>query len=460
MEEYCAGVREFAARNPAIVILNTLEAPPEAVLGMDRLDRLALAAQLNARLFAVARERANVSVVDIGGIVGRIGAERALSLQNRLAMRLPYTKPALEAVGAAYAQAIRERFLPRKKVVAVDADNTLWGGIVGEDGADGVAVDRDYPGSVFRRFQTQLLDLRRSGVLLALVTKNNLADIEEVFALRQMPLGLDHFSAIRVNWAPKSGNLIEVAEELNLGLESIVFIDDNPFELEEVRTALPMVEAWRFEARNADAALGLLASIPGLRAWSATAEDLAKAEQYAQERQRSEARAVSGSLDDYLASLDIRLQIGRNRRSQVKRLSQLTNKTNQFNVTTRRYSEADIARFMDDADVFDVRLLDRFGDMGVIGAVIVANGEIDTFLMSCRALGRGVEGRILRHAVDRIGDPGLRARYIPTRRNILTETFFDGNGFDLLDTDEEGGKLYRLGGGPPPGRDIPVEEVD
>ncbi len=460
MEAYGAALREFAARTAALVIVNTLETVPDAVLGMDRLDGLALAARLNERLFAAARERPNVSVVDIGGIIARLGAERGLSLQNRLVMRMPYTKPAIEAVTAAYAQAIRERYLPRKKVVAVDADNTLWGGVVGEDGADGVAVDRQYPGSVFRRFQTQLLELRRSGLLLALVTRNNPVDIEEVFALRQMPLALSDFSSVRVNWAPKSENLIAVAEELNLGLESIVFIDDNPFELEEVRAALPMVETWRFEAGKADAALGLLGSIPGLKAWSSTAEDLAKADQYAQERERSEAKAAAGGLDAYLDSLDIRLQIGRNRAAQVKRLAQLTNKTNQFNLTTRRYSEADIARFMHGADVFDIRLTDRFGDMGVIGVVIVADGEIDTFLMSCRALGRGVEGQILRHVIDRIGAPALRARYLPTRRNSLTETFFDDNGFDLLDMNREGAKSYRLAGGPPPGRDIPVEEVD
>ena len=143
----------------------------------------------------------------------------------------------------------------------------------------------------------------------------------------------------------------------------------------------------------------------------------------------------------------------------MKRIAQLTNKTNQFNLTTRRYSEADIARFMAGGDVFDIRLEDRFGDMGVIGAVIVADGEIDTFLMSCRALGRGVEGRILRHVIDLLGHAGLRARYEPTRRNSLTETFYDDNGFTLLDVDQVGGKTYWLTEGPPPGRDIPVEEV-
>jgi FkbH-like protein len=296
-------------------------------------------------------------------------------------------------------------------------------------------------------------------VLLALVTKNNPADIEEVFRLRQMPLGLEHFAAVRVNWAPKSQNLMEVADELNLGLDSIIFIDDNRFELEEVRSALPMIETLQFDPGRADSALALLHSVPSLKAWSATAEDLAKADQYAQERQRSQARSAQASLDDYLDSLEIRLQIGCNRTSQVKRIAQLTNKTNQFNLTTRRYSEADIADFMARASVFDIRLVDRFGDMGVVGVVIVADGEIDTFLMSCRALGRGVEGRILRHVIDRAGIPRLRARYLPTRRNGLAETFYDDNGFDVLDVDHEGAKTYSLAGGPPTGRDIPVEEV-
>src|SRR2546427_143271 len=216
--------------------------------------------------------------------VAEIGAGRALSLQNRLAMRMPYTKVAIDALRAAYEQVIRERYGVRKKVVILDADNTLWGGIVGEDGLEGIAIDKQYPGTVYRRFQGQLLDLAHTGVLLALVTKNNPADVEATFQRRDMPLKLEHFSSNHVNWEPKSDNIVRVSEELNLGLDSVIFIDDNPFELEQVKAALPEVEVYRFEVQWADTALGLLASIPGLKTWSVTSEDLQKAAHYRDER--------------------------------------------------------------------------------------------------------------------------------------------------------------------------------
>jgi FkbH-like protein len=460
MAAYCAAVRDFAARESSLILVNTLEWQPSRIVGEKYLDDLIELSALNAQIIDLARGAANVSVIDAAGIVAAIGARRALSMQNRLAMRMPYTKTAIEAITMAYAQAIRERYAARKKVIVVDADNTLWSGIVGEDGIEGIAVDRQYPGLVYRRFQSQLLEMREAGLLLALVTKNNRADIEEVFRRREMPLVLDHFSAIRINWEAKSENIRGVAVDLNLGLESLIFIDDNPFELEQVAAALPMVDSYRFDASRVDEALGLLASIEGLKTWSVTAEDKVKAAQYAQERMRSVARADATSLPDYLASLNIRLEIGCNRSAQVKRISQLTNKTNQFNLTTRRHSEAEIGRLMETGTVFDVRLVDRFGDMGVIGVVIVDGAEIETFLMSCRALGRGIEGAILAHVCERIGRADLMATYRPTGRNLMTAEFYEANGFALIGTGEDGVKFYRLAEGPILASNIHVSEVE
>jgi FkbH-like protein len=460
MDAYCAAVAQFAAREPALVVVNTIEAPPARIVGLEHLDALELASALDARLFDLARQHPSVSVVDLGGIVGRIGAERALSLQNRLAMRMPYTKVAIDALREAYEQAILERYAARKKVILLDADNTLWGGIVGEDGLEGIAVDRQYPGSVYRRFQSQLIALARTGILLGLVTKNNPGDVEEAFQRRDMPLKLDDFAAVRVNWGAKSDNIAHIAHELNLGLDSMIFIDDNPFELEQVKAALPEVDVYRFDAAKADSALSLLASIPGLKTWSVTAEDVGKAAQYRDERQRNVLKQQTTSLADYLKSLEIELEAGLNRASQVKRISQLTNKTNQFNLTTKRYSEADIARLMEAGAVFDIRLRDRFGDMGVIGVVIVQGREIDSFLLSCRALGRGVEAQVLDHVCRKVGGEGLTARYIPSRKNMMTALFYDANGFEIVERDEDGGTLYRFAGGPTLAHAIPVTEVD
>lgn len=459
MDGYCAAVSEFAARNSTIVILNTIEVRPARLVGLKHVEQLTLLASLNEKIFHLAHAHPTVSILDVGGIVAGLGESRALSLQNRLAMRMPYTKAALDSIRAGYEQCIGERYAPRKKVVVLDADNTLWGGIVGEDGVDGIAIDKQYPGTVYRRFQSQLRELADTGVLLALVSKNNPDDVREVFERREMPLKLEHFSSVQVNWEPKSDNIARVAEELNVGPDSLVFIDDNPFELEQVRAALPMVDVYRFDSGRVDEALGLLATIEGLKTWSVTSEDRAKAAQYQHQKQRSAARDQATSLEAYLESLDMRLEIGRNRRSQIKRIAQLTNKTNQFNLTTRRYSEIDIARLMEKGDVFDVRLEDRFGDMGVIGVVIVVDGEIDTFLLSCRALGRGVESQILDYVCRTTGGEGLRSFYRPSPKNMMTSEFFESNGFELMARDPDGGKGYRYAGGPSLSRRIAVAEV-
>ncbi|MBR0642201.1 HAD-IIIC family phosphatase [Plastoroseomonas hellenica] len=438
--QYCAAVDSFAARGTSAVILNTIAAPTERVVGSEHVALSRAVAAINEMLFACADRSSLVSLVDIPAILARVGLEKAINLQNHFVMRMPYTGHVLPEISRAYARAIRERFAPRKKLVVVDADNTLWGGIIGEDGVDGVEVGSQFPGVVHRKFQEQLLALRASGVLLGLVSKNNEADVREAFETLRMPLRWEHFTAARVNWVPKSQNIAAIAQELNLGVDSFVFIDDNSFELEEVRHALPSVDCYEFNARKPAEALSLLSRVKDLNTWSLTPEDLEKARQYAQEVERKTLQAATGSLRDYLRSLEIRIEVGRNRVSQLPRIAQLINKTNQFNLTTRRYSEAQLRDLMAAADVFDFRVIDRFGDMGIVGVVIVVGEEIDTFLMSCRALGRQVEGLMLKHVREAVARP-LRASYIPTVKNGMVSEFYESNGLVFLGT-EAGVKRY------------------
>jgi FkbH-like protein len=370
---------------------------------------------------------------------------------------MPFVGAAIPAISSEYSKIIRERFVARKKVLIVDADNTLWRGVVGEDGVDGIEVGEEYPGAVFHAFQRQLLAARRSGLLLAMVSKNNLADVQEVFTRRSLPLKWDDFTTHRVNWRRKSENITSIAQELDLGLDSFVMIDDNPFELEEVARSLPGVTCIRFEWQTPVEALSLLFKTPGLSAWEATAEDSRKAAQYAEESQRREARAMTGSLEEYIRSLDVRIEVGCNRESAVPRVSQLTNKTNQFNLTTRRYSESEIRNAMLVGAVYDFRVVDRFGDMGVVGVVIVCSGVIEAFLMSCRALGREIEGNMLAFVCSKHGCSELRASYSPTSKNAMTSDFYERNGFALLRAvDDE--KTYRYVS--PPSQLVPVSILE
>lgn len=434
-------------RGPGTVILNTVPFVPVSSVESDLHDQLAALAGVNAVLFDLARSQERVSVIDAAGALAILGFANAFRERNRLLYQMPYAPAAVDALVERYADAVAVRLRARRKVVVVDADNTLWGGVVGEDGVENLEVDTDYPGIVHTQLQRQLLRLKSLGILLCAVTKNNEEDFRSVFEQRAMPLRLDDLVAYRSNWSEKSDNIRELAETLNLGLDSFIFIDDNPFEIEEVRARLPGVECHLFDRTRPEQALALLDGIASLRARNVTAEDLAKTEQYRGEAQRQELQRSAASMDAYLASLDIRVHVARNNPGALRRVTQLINKTNQFNLTTRRYTEDEVATAMREGSVYAARVVDRFGDMGIVGVAIVRGGALETFLMSCRALGRRIESQVLRYICRQEADPALRAHYRPSPKNRMVESFLDENGFALIGSGPEG-KDYRLTRGP------------
>jgi len=459
LDELITGIKRFLQQTSAVLILNTVTPPTHRLVGRDHLEALSMTHEINGRFIDLARRERRVALADLAAVLTSVGLDRAINLQNDWVMRMPFTGAAVPAISSEYAKVLRERFVARKKVLVIDADNTLWRGVVGEDGVEGVDVGEDYPGAVFHAFQRQLLVARRSGLVLAMVSKNNLADVQEVFARRSMPLKWDDFTTHRVNWQRKSENIASIAQELDVGVESFVMIDDNPFELEEVSRSLPGVTCVQFDWQKPAEALSLLFKTPGLSAWEVTAEDSRKALQYAEESQRREIRASAGSLEDYIRSLDIRIEVGRNRLAALARVSQLTNKTNQFNLTTRRYSEAEIRDAMADGAVYDFRVIDRLGDMGIVGVVIVRNGEIEAFLMSCRALGREIESNMLAYVCARHRSQPLRATYFPTAKNAMVSNFYDRNGFELRQA-IDGKKQYENVGMQRTLVPVPISEVD
>jgi FkbH-like protein len=458
LDELIFGIESFLKRQDAIVILNTVHPPVQRIVGRHHLEALSLASEINERFIGFARRERRVSIADVAAVLAQVGLDRAINVQNDWIMRMPFTGAAIPSIVSEYARVLRERFVARKKVLIIDADNTLWRGVVGEDGVEGIDIGEDYPGTVFHAFQRQLLEAKRSGLVLAMVSKNNLVDVKEVFERRAMPLKWDDFTCHRVNWNRKSENIASIAQELDLGVDSFVMIDDNPFELEEVANSLPGVTVQRFDWQKPAEALSLLCKTPGLSAWEVTAEDTRKALQYAEESQRREVRASAGSLEDYIRSLEIRIEVGRNREEAVARVTQLTNKTNQFNLTTRRYSEAEIRAAMTEGSVYDFRVIDRLGDMGVVGVVIVRDDEIEAFLMSCRALGREIEGNMLAYVCDRHESQPLRAAYLPTAKNSMVSDFYDRNGFQLVQSNA-GAKQYKYVGMQRALVSVPITEV-
>ena len=352
----------------------------------------------------------------------------------------------------------------KAKVLVLDADNTLWGGVIGEDGLDGIALGPEYPGSAYKEFQRRILDLQQRGFILAMCSKNNLADVDEV--LRKHPhmlLRQEHFAARRVNWLSKPDNLVSLAEELNLGTDSFIFVDDSDHECAAVRERLPQVEVIQVPSRPVDVA-GCLDSVARLEVLSLTAEDLQKTAMYAQERQRREIleqASTSSNSTDYLARLGMKMQITLAPSAHITRLSQLTKKTNQFNLTTRRYEEHEMRAFVESNEclVADFSLADRFGDSGIVGLAIFKLGaagraELDTFLMSCRVIGREAERAFLLALVDLLAERGMRevmADYLPTAKNELVKNLLPQQGFErqvsgrFLRAIQPGGELASAG---------------
>ncbi|HZK92457.1 MAG TPA: HAD-IIIC family phosphatase [Stellaceae bacterium] len=330
------------------------------------------------------------------------------------------------------------------KALVFDLDNTIWGGVVGDDGVEGLVLGPGSPlGEAFADFQHYARELSRRGVILAACSKNDEKNALEPFDRHpEMVLKRSDIASFVANWSDKPANLRAVAEDLNIGLDALVFVDDNPFERELVRRELPMVAVPEISEDPAFYAQ-TLADAGYFEAVAITDEDRARAGQYQGNRQRAELKASATDLGSYLRGLDMRLLWRRFDRVGLNRTVQLINKTNQFNLTTRRYTEADVVGVMQDEQAFGVqlRLVDRFGDNGIIAIVIGRmQGEgdllIDTWLMSCRVLGRQVEPTTLNLVAamaKRLDARRLIGEYIPSAKNGMVRDHYARLGFGEID---------------------------
>lgn len=394
---------------------------------------------LNKRLSTLADEIGNVHILDYANLVADTGRKAWFDPAKAHLNGAAIGHAGLDALSHAITAISSALTRPRKKVLVCDLDNTLWGGIVGEDGPDGIAVAGAYPGNAYADFQRFLKNLSATGVALAIASKNNWDDALAAFEGNPaMPLTFDDFSAARINWEEKSQNIVEVANELNVGTDSIVFIDDNPLECGLVRRALPEVTVIQLEGSPSLFADTVMAS-GCFDTVSVTEEDAKKVEMFKAERKRT-AMASTTDKNDFLASLNLEMEFRPPNRQEIPRVAQLINKTNQFNLTTRRYTEADVDDFLrrPDADIRVVKLKDCFGDYGLIGVVISKdNGgtdrEIDSLLMSCRVLGRGVESAILANIEKEARQDGkalLIGKFVPSPKNQQVADLYPKFGFD------------------------------
>jgi FkbH-like protein len=407
----------------------------------------------NARLLDQVGAVSGAVIWDYAGLVGHAGRGGWIDPRLWALARIPVAARHHPTLAAHLARTIRGVLRPMAKCLVLDLDDTLWGGVIGDDGVEGIRLGDDHPGSAYKAFQRRVLGLMDRGILLAVASKNDPEVVEHAFRHHpEMLIRWEDLAAVRINWEPKSGNLRAIAAELNLGADALVFFDDNPVERAEVRANAPEVRV--VEVPADPLAYGdALARVWDFDQPSLSDEDRARATMYRLDRQRSALAATARSPDEFLASLEMVATVGEADAGTLGRVAQLVAKTNQFNLTTRRHGPAELAAMAADPAtvVAWLRLADRFGDQGLVGVAILRRegeqGLIDTLLMSCRVMNRRVEQALAAYLVEharRLGCRELIGHYLPTRKNGMVRDLYPRLGFTA--TDDTGGRFaLRLG---------------
>jgi FkbH-like protein len=442
----------------AVCIFQTLAPPPETLFGS--IDRLVSGTihrtvqAVNAAMDELVRGSSGL-LLDVSSLAAAVGLARWHSPAQWNLAKIPFDQRCLPLYAEHVCRLVNARSGRSRRCLVLDLDNTLWGGVIGDDGLGGIRLGQGDPaGEAYVDFQRYLLALRERGVVLAVSSKNE--DPTARLPFREHPEMLireEHIAVFQANWNDKPTNIRAIAEQLSLGLESFAFVDDNPFEREMVRRSLPQVavpempEDPAYYVRTLSAA-GLFESI------LFTDEDRKRAGYYAGNARRAALQSDAGDIESYLATLRMEITFQPFDETGRARIAQLINKSNQFNLTTRRYTEAEIARFESEDAFFtlQVRLSDVFGDNGMISVIFCRptpenDWEFDLWLMSCRVLGRGVEKmalrEVLRHARCR-GIRNLIGVYIPSARNQLVERHYETLGFVRTELTADGRSHWKL----------------
>lgn len=449
-------IDQLRLRSNAPLIIQNLEQPviPNAGLLDSRKEvgQAALISMVNRMLAVQVLNYESVFILDYDALVARHGRERWTDERKWLTARAPIAADNLIFTAREYFRFVLPLSGRQSKVLVVDLDNTLWGGIVGEDGMAGVAIGAEYPGAAYRALQAVILQMAKRGILLAICSKNNSRDALEVLEKHpEMLLRPKDFSAIRINWIDKAQNLRDIATELNVGIDSLAFLDDNPVERQRIRLELPEVTVIELPVDPMKYA-GALLACPNFERLAITAEDRARGSYYAAQRERKSSEASAGSLEEFYRSLDMKAEVVAVTPTTLARIAQLTQKTNQLNTTTKRYSESEVqAMALDPAwSLFGVKIADRFGDNGIVGVVFLRLEKpelvIDTFLLSCRVIGRTVETMMLSHVCNigiAAGFTKVTGWFLPTKKNEPAAQIYSSNGFVKTRETSEG-SLWEL----------------
>lgn len=445
IDSVLSGIRK---QTNAMILWHGFELPPFPAFGILDSQKYngqhALISDFNEHLKTRLCNQKNAYFVDLNLCLARLGANRFFDPRYWHIGRAPFSREALREIASEDFKFIRPLKGKNKKCLVLDCDNVLWGGIIGEDGLAGIKLAKTYPGSAYYEFQQEILNLYNRGIILALCSKNNEEDVWEVFHKHpDMVLKVEHIATAQINWKDKVANLKQIALHLNIGLDSLVFVDDSEFEVNLIREILPEIEVIHLPEKRAVEYRDILASCGLFDSLTLSEEDKTRGAMYKAEATRKKLRTNMKDIKTYYKSLEMVLEIRFPDEFSIPRVAQLTQKTNQFNLTTKRYSESDIKDFVnsEDSDVILLKLKDKFGDSGIIGVCILKykdkKATFDTFLLSCRVLGRGVEDAFLIQALKLAKKRGSKVaigEYYATRKNAQVENFYSKQGFDEIKT--------------------------
>jgi len=389
----------------------------------------------------------NVSVINIDKLFTYNGLDKSIDYRFYNSFKAPYTFSFLKSYVSNIESILIKNNGKLKKAIIFDCDNTLWSGVVGEDGIN--AIDMSPFSSIGKHFnfiQKLALYLRNNGVIVGLCSKNNEEDVLDVLRNhKDVVLKEDHILIHRINWLDKATNLLDIASELNIGTESLIFIDDSLFEINLVKAKMPEVLTYHLNYQISTYQAQLLKIINTHFNLSTISKNFDKTNLYREELKRNAIKQDYSLIEEYLTSLEINIQIVKNDTKNIPRISELTQKTNQFNLTTHRYTENQIKNFMenDNSEIYSISVSDKFGESGLTGAcILIQNPEnpteifIDSFMMSCRIMGRNIEFAFLNCIINDLLKKGIkfvRATYVKTKKNIPVKDFYELAGFEKND---------------------------
>lgn len=442
-------VRQLAANyEKSLLFVSTLDVRTEQVAAKDDPDRgLYVSALWEQELEQLTLEQTRVHRFPLRELIADYGRRQFYSDKFWYMGSIPYDMKALHELAGEIKKYLSHIGETRCKVLVTDLDNTLWGGVIGEDGPEGIVLDSAHQGAVYQDAQRQLKRMKEQGVLLAIASKNNKEDAYAAFSHPHMILKEEDFAAIACSWEPKSENIKKMADELNLGLDAFVFLDDNEAEREEVKIALPEVRVPEFPkdmTRYAEFLGGLYDTY--FFQWHLTGEDKEKTGQYQAERRRKEQQAAAVSYEDYLKSLETKIRITNVEEELKERALQLMNKTNQFNTQTLRMEAPDLEQYLKSGGhLLMAEVADKYGNSGWTAEFLYHREKetavVDNFLMSCRIMGRRIEYAIVEEIIKQLQKEGIRtltAAYIKTAKNKPVEQLWQQCGFVETGKTEDG----------------------